>query len=398
VDGRCHKKVIIRILLITDDVPYPPLNGGKVDRWNRIVALSRQGASVHLTAWEELDDSYEPDTLYACCESLTVHRRNRAPFLALHPKYPTGTASRILSSAEYEAELHRAERISPDVVFLDALKGGVLAMSLAQRLDIPLVYRAHNVEHWYLMQMSRVEKNLIRKALLAANALRTRRLEQHVREHSSLIYHISSQDYSAWANHPSASKAKVLNFYLHPDEKYTAIAGGDGNSDIDVLYVGNLHTPNNLFGLRWFVQEIVPLLKGLRIVVAGSRPTPEIKVALSRVKVQLIANPKEVLPLYRGARVLVNPIWHGSGLNIKMVEALATGKPVVSTSRGTRGLVKRLRAHVHVADSPQSFASAILRLRDGNVSASQQNDVAKEHSWTKVADLINELNELIGER
>jgi hypothetical protein len=57
-----------------------------------------------------------------------------------------------------------------------------------------------------------------------------------------------------------------------------------------------------------------------------------------------------------------------------------------------------LRAHVHVADDPQSFASAILRLRDGGVSASQQNDVAKEHSWTKVADLIHELNKLIGER
>ncbi len=390
----------VQTLLITYVVPYPPTDGGRVDRWNRIVALSRQGVSVHLTTWsDENVTDHQLEALHACCDSVTIHPKNRNLLrVALHSKYPTTAAPSILSPADYKAELRRTKSISPDIVFSDGLIGTILGIPLAQKLDVPLVYRAHNVEHWYLMQMSRVEKNLIRKALLAANALRTRRLEQHVREHSSLIYHISWQDYSAWANHPSASKAKVLNFYLHPDEKYTAIAGGDSNSDIDVLYVGNLHTPNNLFGLRWFVQEVVPLLKGLRIVVAGSRPTPEIKVALSRVNVQLIANPKEVLPLYRGARVLINPIWHGSGLNIKMVESLATGKPVVSTSRGTRGLVKRLRAHVHVADSPQSFAGAVLNPAH-DFSAKQQTDVLKEHGWAEnVAALMQDLNELVSRR
>jgi glycosyltransferase involved in cell wall biosynthesis len=390
----------MRLLLVTHTVPYPPVDGSAVDRWNRIVALARRGVSIHLITWPE-ENVVEPqlEALRTCCDSVAVHRKRRSPYRALlYPKYPTPVISRILAPDEFKAELRRVEGISPDAVFLDGFGAAVLGMSLAEELDIPLVYRSHNVEHQYVAQLATLKQNLPRRALLLLNTLRMKPYEQRVRNRSSLIYDISAEDRDAWRNHQSASKTKVLNFCLHPDEKYSAITSGDSTNDIDALYVGNLHTPNNVFGVKWFAQEVVPLLKGLRVVVAGSKPVPEIKAVLSRAKVQLIANPKEVLPLYKRARVLVNPIWHGSGLNIKMVEALATGKPVVSTSRGTRGLVKRLRAHVHAADSPQSFAGAVLNPAH-DFSAKQQTDVLKEHGWAEnVAALMQDFDELVSRR
>ena len=390
----------MKILLVTFTFPYPPNDGCNLDRWNRIVALSRRGISIHLVTWLDKQPLTEEQlkASYTCCDSVSVYQRNRAPYLALHPKYPTAEVSRLLPKDAYEVELRKCERISPDIVFLDTFIGASVGMSLAQDLDIPLVYRSHNVEYQYEIQLFLAQRNPIRKVFHLSNIWRKKRLEQHVRNFSSLIYDISAEDRDAWRDHPSAPKAKVLSFYLHPDEKYTSITSDDSTNDIDVLYVGNLRTPNNVFGLKWFARELVPLLKGLSITVAGSKPTPEIYNAFSRANVEVIADPEEVLPLYRRARVLVNPIWHGSGLNIKMVEALATGKPVVSTSVGTRGLSERLRAHVHVADDPKSFASAVLRHCDDGVSARQQNDVAKEHSWIKVAALIRDFNELVSKR
>lgn len=388
---------MLRIFLIAHEIPYPPTDGGKVDRWNRIVALSRWGVSVHLTTWSDQDvTTHQLEMLNTHCDSATIHPRNRAPLLALHPRYTTAAVSRILPPEKYKAELRRAQNISPDIIFLDGMSGSALGMALARALDIPVVYRSHNVEYRYLMQLLSAEQKLSKKALFTSNILRARLLEGRVMDYSSSIYHISPEDRDAWRNHPSASKAKVLNFYLHPDEEYTAITADTSVYDIDVLYVGNLHTPNNVFGLKWFAREIVPLLKGLRLVIAGSKPTSEIYGALNRANnVQVIANPKEVLPLYRRARVLVNPVWHGSGLNIKMVEALATGKPVVSTSVGTRGLIKHLRAHVHVANDAESFASAILGYPGKSFSARQQDDVAKEHGWTNVAALVQDLNKIV---
>jgi glycosyltransferase involved in cell wall biosynthesis len=188
----------------------------------------------------------------------------------------------------------------------------------------------------------------------------------------------------------------VLPSYLHPD--YVSTPADDRSNDIDILYVGNLHTPNNVFGLKWFAKEVFPSLEGLRLVVAGSKPTPEIYGALNLPYVQIVANPKEVRPLYARTRTIINPLWHGSGVNVKMIEALATGKPVISTSQGSRGLSERLLAHVSVADDARSFASAVLkRLADGS-SATQRNDVIEEHGWKNVATLIQDLGALTGSK
>ena len=363
--------------------------------WNRIVALSRRGVSVHLVSWDAEGITEEQlEVLRAHVASVRILQRNRAPYLALHPKYPTGAVSRIPSKGEFEAEVRRIKRISPDVVMLDGLTPAWFAVSLAQELGAPLVYRAHNVEYEYLLKLAAAEGNLFKKLKFLANAPRAKRFEKRVRDFSSLIYHISSEDREAWRNHRSAPKVKILPPYLHPDYSSTLVADYDRCNDIDVLYVGNLHTPNNVFGLKWFAKKVVPLLEELRIVVAGSKPTPEIYDVFKQSNVQIVANPEEVWSFYGRTRTIVNPVWHGSGVNIKMIEALAAGKPVVATSRGAQGLSKRLLAHVNVADDPGYFARTVLRRRADGFSARQRNDVIEEHGWENVTALIQDLGEL----
>jgi glycosyltransferase involved in cell wall biosynthesis len=165
------------------------------------------------------------------------------------------------------------------------------------------------------------------------------------------------------------------------------------------LYVGNLHTRNNIFGLKWFARRVAPLLEGLYVVVAGSRPARsrparQLCDTLRKANVEVIANPEEVQGLYDRARVLINPIWHGSGVNIKTVELLATGKPLVSTSAGTRGLVKQLHRHVGVADNPEDFATLVLERLDDGFSPSQQGDVAREYGEENIIRLIEDLHAL----
>jgi hypothetical protein len=82
-----------------------------------------------------------------------------------------------------------------------------------------------------------------------------------------------------------------------------------------------------------------------------------------------------------------------------MIELLATGKPVVSTSAGTRGLARQLLRHVGVADEPERFARLIKdRLSSRSYSASQREDVIGEYGWDNVAWLIEDLREISGVR
>ena len=384
----------MKVLVVAREFPYPPVHGGLMDTWNRIVALSRRGVAVHLISWTDEPIAGEHlDHLRVRLASVEVHARNRAYIRALHPKYPTGVISRIPPRVLYAAELERTRRISPEVVFLDGLEGAVLAISLAADLGVPLVYRSHNVEHQYMRDMFRAARPSVRKALLLSNAWRTRWVEREVRRSSSLVYDISAQDRDAWRDDRRVAETKVLNYYLlHSEEDL--VSDDESSRDIDLLYVGNLNANNNVFGLIWFAREVAPLLGGLRVVVAGSKPTPKLRELMQKAGIELLADPREVRPLYKRARVLMNPVWHGSGLNIKMVELLATGRPVVSTTAGTRGLIEPVLAFVKVADEPEAFTKAVRAGLNAASSSEQRQTVIGEYGWENVDALISDLHRI----
>jgi hypothetical protein len=92
----------------------------------------------------------------------------------------------------------------------------------------------------------------------------------------------------------------------------------------DVGYLGNLFMPNNVQGLVWFLEKVAPLLldacPGLRLFIAGSQPSDRIRAALAaRPEVTLIENPRDAVTVLRDAQVLINPVFAGSGVNIKSV-------------------------------------------------------------------------------
>lgn len=384
----------LKLAIVASEVPFPPVSGARMDIWNRMVALSRRDVSVHLTTWaDECVSEEHLKQLNRHVDSLTVYRRNRTPWHDLHPRYPTPVASRILPRASYKAELKKLRPISPDIVFLDQLGGAVLALDLADDLNTRLVYRSHNVEYQYMQELFLAERRLVRKALLLNSIWKTKSVERLVRACSSRIFEISAENLEAWQEDAETAKATVLNYCLHPDNHFGSVPR-HANCPIDVLYVGNLHTPNNVLGLKWFASRVAPLLEGSYIVVAGSNPARKLCDTLRNANVEVIANPEEVQGLYDRARVLINPVWHGSGVNIKTVELLATGKPLVSTSAGTRGLLSQLRRHVGVTDNPEDFANFVLeRLNDG-FSPSQQANIASEYGEDNVIRLIKNLQAL----
>ena len=136
---------------------------------------------------------------------------------------------------------------------------------------------------------------------------------------------------------------------------------------IDYLMVGNLAYYPNADGARFFCREVLPYIRQAggraRIVLAGHEPGAEVRALATLPEVSVRASPTDLAPFYADAAVAVVPIRAGGGSRIKILEAFAHGVPVVSTAAGAAGLEAVDGRHLLIADGPEDFAAAALRLR-----------------------------------
>jgi glycosyltransferase involved in cell wall biosynthesis len=136
----------------------------------------------------------------------------------------------------------------------------------------------------------------------------------------------------------------------------------DTKPEYDIIFVGS-DNPHNRKGIKWFFEKISPLLENsLRILVVGTI-SKHIK-ACHKEKNNVVCFPfvENLSEVYAKSKIAICPLLGGTGMKIKVVEALSFGKPVVSTSKGVTGFPARTNNGVLVGDSPAEFARLISKL------------------------------------
>ncbi|MHB8510932.1 MAG: glycosyltransferase family 4 protein [Actinomycetota bacterium] len=156
------------------------------------------------------------------------------------------------------------------------------------------------------------------------------------------------------------------------------------------LFVGPLSFEPNRDGVAWFSSEILPLLDGVTLTVAG-----EPAGFLAPTGVGLAGRVSDIRSMLARAGVVVVPLRSGSGTRLKILEALAMGKAVVTTSIGAEGLSLRDSEHLLIADEAPAFANAIMRvLNDDELRASLGRNgralVQSTYRWDGAVDAIEQ--------
>ena len=142
----------------------------------------------------------------------------------------------------------------------------------------------------------------------------------------------------------------------------------------DLLFVGNLSYAPNVEGARWLCEAVLPLLDGVTVTIAGSQPAAEVLALARDPRVRLLADPDEIASCYARCRVAVVPLQRGGGSRLKLIEALAHGRPVVSTAAGAHGHSEPGDSGlpgVVLADRAPAFADACRRLLADPVEAEE---------------------------
>jgi glycosyltransferase involved in cell wall biosynthesis len=259
-----------------------------------------------------------------------------------------------------EAIQHRLARNNYDAIFCDTLDA---AVNLPPRLQAPLIVNEHNVEHLILRRYLQCESNPLYLAYAWIEAEKLQRWERTVCARAALVLACSEHDRQELVRlYPGANVAVVPNVVDCSDYKPSPFGNG-----ATVLYTGGMDWYPNRDAVQFFAFSILPEIQrhipGVQFVVAGRNPSPDFQAQFTGVSgLTFTGTVPDMRPELAKAAVVVVPLRIGSGTRLKILEAAAMGKPIVSTRLGAEGLDFVDGKEILLADDSAAFASAVVEL------------------------------------
>lgn len=269
-----------------------------------------------------------------------------------------------------------------DVVQLDSLD---LARYLPMLTDLPVVCVHHNVESALMAQRSQVESNAVLRWYLRLQSRLLERLERSWCARATLNLVVSDDDRRVLqAIAPSARFATVPNGVDVETYRPEDVA------EEGIISTGGLNWFPNADALTHFCADILPLVRSqvpyATVRWIGRTSDEQMAQLWSDSRVELTGHVEDIRPYIHKAACFVVPIRVGGGTRLKILDAWAMGKAVVSTTVGCSGLQARDGQNILIRDDPESFAAAVAEvLRDRGLrkrlGAEGRRTVEQTYSW-----------------
>jgi glycosyltransferase involved in cell wall biosynthesis len=232
-------------------------------------------------------------------------------------------------------------------------------------------------------------------AALRRSAERTRTLELDCIARSDATLVVSGVERALLAQDAPGARVDILS-NLHR----IAGPGHPFAHREDLVFVGGFRHPPNVDAVLWFVREVFPLIRAarpaLRFHCIGGDVPADIRALGAQPGVEIHGHVPELQPWLDGCRVSVAPLRYGAGVKGKINQAMAHGLPVVATSPAVEGMHLHDGVDVLVADRPEDFARAVLRLDDDaalweQVAANALDNVATHFSLQAAREAVRDL-------
>ena len=264
-------------------------------------------------------------------------------------------------------------------------------------IPAPLLYFSHNVEYMIWKRLGEVETNALRRAALAVEWRKMRWQEIRACRRADLTMTVSTVD-----RDQLRARAEGANIQAIPTGVDTSFftRRGEAEDCFRLVFTGSMDWHPNEDAILYFLDEILPSIRreipDVALSVVGRNPSPLLRAEAERSGVAVTGTVEDVRPYVDEAAVYVVPLRVGGGTRLKIFEALSMGKAVVSTTVGAEGLPLIHGQHFLRADSPESFASAVVSLiRDSalrrRLGSAGHRLVEDHYSWPRVAREVEEM-------
>ncbi|MDQ3819964.1 MAG: glycosyltransferase [Acidobacteriota bacterium] len=394
----------MRILWLKTELLHPVDKGGKIRTYQMLKELKREHHVTYLTLDDGAGarDAQERATEY-CQELVRVPHSTSGKFsaafyreLALNAFSRLPYAVKKYESAAMRREIReRALSGSFDLLVCDFLAPSV---NVPQEIACPTVLFEHNVEELIWKRHYEVQSNPLKRAYLYGQWRKMRAFERAACRRFDQVIAVSREDSQMIAREYGVSSVKdvptgVDTEYFRPLKGENEELAGERHN---LIFTGSMDWLPNEDAIKYFIAEIMPLVKqsvpDVTLTVVGRNPSPHL-IDLSKrdTSITVTGRVEDVRPYIDSAAAYIVPIRIGGGTRLKIYEAMAMEKAIVSTTVGAEGLPVRDQQELLLADTPAAFAEATARLllykdfaRELGLRAAAA--VRERFSWRKVAE------------
>ena len=365
----------MRVLLLTQVLPYPPDSGPKVKTYHVLKYLAQNHQVTLVSFVRDTDKPEYIQHLETLCERVITVPIKRAPLrdlVFLGKSLFTGQPWMMLRDERPEMraalqELSATTRF--DVVHADQLNMAQYALPFTNSrkvLDLHnalwILYRRmaatlplHNPMKYLLLRDWRLLKNYEGQMCRVFDAVTA----------------VSDEDKQSLIEAGARSDIQVVPIAIDIDKQ--AFIHRVPSSP-HIVHVGTMYWPANIDGIRWFLDQIYPIIKeqvpNVRCTLIGARPPQDIKDReQTDPSIKVTGYVDDPLPYLQDSSMMIIPLRAGGGMRVKILNAFAQGLPMVSTTVGCEGIHVTNNYDILVADTPQDFAQQTIRLlTDSNLN------------------------------
>lgn len=392
----------MKILWLNSGLLLPLNKGGRLRTWHLMRHLAERHDISYLSFADGTQTAADREGMQAVASRLvTIPRSDPAKG---SPRFYVDTARYVFDGAPYAVAKYRSDAFRQQVAELlstgrfDALICDFLppVVNLPDHLPCPSILFTHNVESEIWRRHAEHAANPAARFLLTQQWRRMLRFERQALARFDLVLAVSEADRRTFERlYPEALKRPAHVVQTGVDTSYfapmpaTAAAG-----PAHLVFTGSMDWLPNEDAMVHFVRDMLPLVRQAEpettLSIIGRAPTPAVQRLAGEPGVIVTGRVDDVRPHVAEGSVYVVPLRIGGGTRLKIFEAMAMAKAVVSTTIGAEGLPVRTGHNIVIADEPAAFAQAVVELIRNpdarrRIELEARRLVVTRYDWSAVA-------------
>lgn len=389
----------MRILQLCHKPPFPPVDGTAIAMSNLTRGLIKNGAQIDLLAMntykqyciKENQELFEKEVGSYTLVDIDIRIKAIDAFKNLFTK-ESYNISRFVSDDFQKRLITYLEENQYDVVLFDSLFTAPYVDLVKSKHSGLIVHRSHNVEFCIWENLAKNEKNLLRKTYLNFLSRRLKKFELSVLTSFDLIATISEADHNTYKRNGVKTNLYHLPFGINLSD-YT-VSKPTGNQRLKLYHVGSMNWIPHQEAFRWFFDFVWSRLShledSLELHLAGTAMPNWIKEKAS-ANVFISDGYVEGNEFSKDKDLLIVPSFSGSGIRIKIIEAMAAGKPIITTDNGAMGITYNSGENILICDSYKEWIYSITELvklpqKRESIGLNARQFCSDNHDFIKIAN------------
>jgi len=387
----------LNILFICNKSPWPPHEGGPIAMNNLIEGALAAGHNVKVLAINtnkfnvnpaNIPDKYKKQTnIELVYIDLGIKPVNAFLNLFTGKSYHV---ERFISNSFREKLKDVLSKQEYDIVQIETLFMSPYIDTIREFSSASIVLRAHNIEHLIWKRVASITKNPIKKAYLSHLANTLEKYEKAILNKYDGIIPISSKD-EGFFKSESIKPVKTISFGVNTSKLENTKSSKTKNA---LFHIGAMNWIPNEEGIRWFLDKVWPKVSGklpdLELYLAG-REMPNWLTNLNLKNVIVVGEVPDAYEFINSHTISIAPLFSGSGIRIKIIESMALGKAVISTTIGAEGIDYTIGDNILIADDVDSYVNAIIKLYTNNefcntIGRNARTLIFEEHNNSKLIE------------